>query len=52
MSAMDVGVVFTDSTLLSDRIIGYFNVLTSVIDPFLMVASCGLGCWGAQGLGL
>ena len=43
MSAMDVGVVFNDRTLFSDRMIGYFDVLTSVIEPFLMVASCGCG---------
>ena len=43
MSAMDVGVIFSDKTLFSDRITGCFDVLTKVIDRFLMVASCGCG---------
>ena len=41
MSVIEVGVSFYDRALFSDRITGFFELLTKVIDWFLMVTSCG-----------
>ena len=39
----EVGVSFSDRVLFSDRIAGFLELLTKVIDWFLTVASCGCG---------
>ena len=39
MSAMDVGVILMDVAFLSDRYMGWLEVLETVREEFLMVAS-------------
>ena len=45
MSVMEVGVILMEVAFFSDRYIGWLEVLDSVREEFLMVASWGGGHW-------